>query len=471
MDPPAVGTLAEAASGASTDGPLAMGLVGVILLVTFLFIAFDWLHKTEAALLGAVAAVATGLVLGVFDGDVFHVEKPYHAVYRAIEHDLDVIGVIVGTSILVTVASDSGLFHFLAIKLLKATHGDPRKMLTAVTVATVGFVTFLTIAPGVLIMTSLVLVITRALGDDPRPHILAVAIAANSGAMVTFASGIPTLMIGTAAAIPYVHFLWVSAPLALVSAAVAYGVIRFVYRRSLAERGDAAERAERVAAFDEWADVEDISLFYRSALVLALTIAGFATAQAVGVGLDFIAMAGATAALLISTRSPEEAVKKVKWTIIVFFVGLFVLIGTVQETGLLELLAARLETWSGGDTFLAVTLLVPFCFVTAGLVDNIPVAATMIPVIESMVGGAGGLRAEPLWWSLIAACNLGGNSTPVGSVAAVIALHGLERERGIHVGWGEFLRVGGLVTVAQIVLVVGYIAAFASLGWFPSLSH
>ncbi|MHC4947901.1 MAG: ArsB/NhaD family transporter, partial [Planctomycetota bacterium] len=320
--------------------------------------------------------------------------------------------------------------------------------------ATVLFVTFLTIAPGVLIMVSLVLVITEALDDDPRPYVIAVAIGANSGALMTFASGIPTLMIGTSAGIPYVHFLVVSTPLALLSAVLAYGVIRARYRRTLATAGDPDERAARVAAFDEWALVKDRRLFHRSAAILLITIVGFATAQQLRVGLDFIAMGGATLALLFSGFSPEVAIRKVKWTVIMFFVGLFVLIGTVQETGLLEVLAGRIYAVSGDNMFLALLLIVPFVFVTAGIVDNIPVAATMVPVVRSMIDH--GLAPEPLWWAVIAACNLGGNPTPVGSIAAVIALHALEKDRGVSIGWGEYLKVGGLVTVLQIVLVLAY---------------
>ncbi len=439
-----------------------MILLGGILVATFAAIAFGWLDKTVAALVGAVVAVAVALVLGIYPGP-----HPYGAVHDFLHHELGVIGVIVGTSIVVAIAADSGLFHFLAVRLVKLTGGRPPLLLPAILVATVGFVTFLTIAPGVLIMSSLVLVITRALQDDPRPYIVTVAIGANSGALMTFASGIPTLMIGTSAGIPYVQFLVVSLPLALLSAIVAFFVIRRFYAPELRPVGAAGERAARIAAFDEWALVRDQALFYRSAAILLATIAGFALAQKLGVGLDYIAFGGATAALLFSGLAPEEAIRKVKWTIIIFFVALFVLIGSVRETGLLELLAEQILAVSGDSMGIAILLLVPFVFITAGLVDNIPVAATMIPVVQTMI--ARGMEAAPLWWTLIAACNLGGNPTPVGSIGAVIALHALEKERGIVVGWGEYLKVGGLVTIVQMALVLLYINLFRWLGLFPPL--
>lgn len=441
---------------------MPMVLIGSVLVVTFVFIAFDWLHKTIAALLGAGVAVALALALDVFGGD-----KPYLRVHDFVHHDLGVMGVIIGTSIVVAIASDSGLFHFIAIRLVKLTGGRPRQLLPAIMAATVAFVTFLTIAPGVLIMSSLVLVITRELEDNPKPYIVAVAIGANSGALMTFASGIPTLMIGTSANIPYGHFLIVSSPLAILSALVAFFVIRQFYRSTLAVSGDARLRAQKVAAFDEWALVKDRRRFYRSAAILLLTIIGFATAQQIGVGLDFIAMAGGTIALLGAGFAPEDAIAKVKWAIILFFVGLFVLIGTVGETGLLNVLANQIYQASGGSGIVTLFLLVPFVFVTAGIVDNIPVAATMIPIVQTMIGQ--GLAAEPLWWALIAACNLGGNPTPVGSIAAVIALHALEKERKIKIGWGEYLKVGGLVTVLQVVLVLAYILVYRYFNLFPAL--
>jgi Na+/H+ antiporter NhaD/arsenite permease-like protein len=459
-----------AAQSAGPPRPvLPMVVIGLILVSTFVVIAFEVYHKSLASMLGAIAAVVAAMELGVFGG-----EHPYAHVYKFIAENLDVIGVIVGTSILVEISASTGLFHFLAIRIVKLTGGRSHLLLPAVLAATVGFVTFLTIAPAVLIMTSLVLVITRALDDPPTPYIMAVAIGANSGALVTFASGIPTLMIGTSAHIPYMQFFVVSTPLAVLSALTAYGVIRAAYGRQLRAAGaaadamgDAAARRQRVAGFDEWSLVTNRALFYRSAIILALTIVGFALAQRLRVGLDFIAFCGATAAILFSGFDVEEAIRKVRWPIILFFVGLFVLVGTVRQTGLLDLLAEQILAASGSSVTGALLILVPFVFLAAGVVDNIPVAATMIPIVRGMI--AAGLPAAPLWWSLIAACNLGGNPTPVGSIAAVIALQGLEKERGVRIGWGEYLKVGGTITLLQIPLVIGYMLLYYALGIFPAL--
>lgn len=459
-----------AESGVKVEPEIApMIVLGVIMVTTYVLIAFEILHKAVAALTGAIAAVAAALAFGLFRSKsaVSHggTEEFDKAVHDVIGHELGVIGVLVGTSILVDVASRSGLFHFLAIRIVKTTKGDPGKLFFFICLATLLFVTFLTIAPGTMIMVSLVLVVTRELDLDPKPYILAVALCANSGALMTLASGVCTLMLGTAAHIPYVHFFVVSTPMAIISAAVVYLFLRSYFAESLKSTGDPVERAQKVMGFDEWALVKDRKIFYRSIYVLGGTIIGFATAQSLGVGLDYIAFAGATAALLFSGFSTDEAIKKVNWAIVLFFIGLFVIIGAVRASGLLDVMAAQLS--SGGNVTTAMILVAVFGLVLSGLVDNIPVAATLIPIIQTMVGS--GMEAAPLWWAIILAANLGGNTTPVGSISTVIALHSLEKERKIKVGWGEFLKIGCAITVIQGILVVGYLLLYQKLNLFPKI--
>lgn len=443
---------------------LPMIVLGAIMSLTFVAIAFDWVHKSVAALTGALVAVGAAMALGVFKDEAGHSAYD-RAVHDIIGHDIGVIGVIVGTSVLVEIASRSGLFHFLAIKIVKQTQGDPQKLLLMLMMATMAFVTFLTIAPGTLIMVSLALVVTRELNLPAKPYIIAVAIVANSGALMTFASGICTLMLGTAGSLPYSHFFIVSTPMALISGWSAYLVIRRYYRADFVSTMDPGERVRKVAAFDEWALVKDRRMFYRCAILLGATILGFATAQRLGVGLDFIAFAGGTAALLLSGIYPDEAIKKVNWSMILFFVGLFVIIGSVQETGLLAWQANQMIDLAEGNAMAVLLLLTAFAMVMSGVVDNIPVAATLIPVVRSME--AQGIPGEPLWWALVLTCNLGGNSTPIGSVSSVIALNALEKERQVRVGWGEFFKVGGTILLIQTIAVFAYLIVFQSFGLFP----
>lgn len=458
---------AEAAMAPAADAAkpfLPMIVLGAIMTLTYVAIAFDWLNKSVAALLGALLCVAVALAMGVFKDEAGH--SAYDkAVHDIIGHDIGVIGVIVGTSVLVEIAGRSGLFHFVAIKIVKWTQGEPKLLLMAMSAATVLFVTFLTIAPGTLIMVSLALVVTKELDLNPRPYVLAIAICANSGALMTFASGICTLMLGTAGNLAYADFFRVTTPLAIVTASIAWFVISRFYRSVLVSPISATERRQKVASFDEWALVKDRRLFWRCALILGGTIIGFATARTLGVGLDFVAFAGGTLALLVSGVYPDEAIKKVNWSLILFFVGLFVIIGCVQETGLLAWQAKQMIALSGGSELATLHMFSIFSFTVSGVMDNIPVAATFIPIVRTMEEQ--GVPAAPLWWTLVIACNLGGNSTPIGSVSSVIALNALEKERNQKIGWGEFLKVGGVILLLQAVVSLIYLTIFLELGLFP----
>ncbi len=432
------------------------------MLATYVGVALERFHKTVAAMCGAVVLVILALSLGVL--------KDYEQIYVILEHDLNIFGVIIGTGILVDVTSKSGLFHFLSMWIVRATAGRAAARYYAICGLTFVFVAVLTIVPAMLIISSLVLVICRSLDYPVKPYLLSVAICANSGAIVTFASGLPNIMIGTQAEIPYGHFLLISAPYALISFLMAMAVLRFYFRNDLSWKQSPIEKSQldaKISQFDPWALVESRHVMYRSSAILIATIFGFALAQTLGVGMDFIAMAGGTAALLFAGKTVEDSIAKVNWTVIMFFLGLFVIIGCVKASGALSWLATQVVAASGGEIVALVPMLTAFSAAASAIVDNIPVAATLIPVVEQIRDG--GTAAEPLWWSVVLGCNLGGNGTPIGSISCVIALYTLKKEVGTTVGWGEFLKLGGSIMVVQVVGAILYVLMLDGLGWIPTI--
>ncbi len=447
------------ASAAGPSPTWVMVLFALIMVLTYVGVAHERFHKTVAALCGAAVLTVLSLSLGVFD--------EYDAIHEHLARDLNIFGVIVGTGILVGVTGKSGLFHFLSMLIVRATGGRAGRLYLAICGLTFVFVALLTIVPAMLILCSLVLVICRSLDYSPKPFLISVAICANSGAIVTFASGLPNIMIGTAAKIPYVHFLLVSAPYALISLMVAIFVLRWLFRRELPWRQTEEEQAAlraRIREFDPWALVESRRVLVRSGVILGLTVIGFALAQPLGVGMDFVAMVGGTAALLFAGKSVEDAIAKVNWTVILFFTGLFVIIACVEATGALNRLAEIVVALSGQRPMLLVPILTTFSSVASAIVDNIPVAATLIPIVRH-IGGP----AEPLWWSLVLGCNLGGNATPIGSISCVIALHTLHKEAHVRVGWGEFLKIGGTIMVLQTIGAILYLLFLYAFNFFPPL--
>ncbi len=438
-----------------------MALFALGMLLTYAGVAYERVHKTVAALVGAGCLTLLGIELGIFQ---------YGEIYDFLKGDLNVFGVIIGTGILVDVTGRSGLFHFLSMLIVRATQGRAALLFYSICALTFAFVSVLTIVPATLIICSLVMVICSSLNYSPKPFLLAVALCANSGAIVTFASGLPNIMIGTAAHIPYVQFLMVSAPFAVFTLVLAIGLLRFAFRRELPWRQGAVEQqalAARMSEFDPWALVENRWVMIRSAVILGLTVLGFAFAQLLGLGMDFIAMSGGTAALAFAGKSVEDSIAKVNWTVVLFFMGLFLIIGCVEATGTLEWVAAHVVNLSGDNSIALVALLTGFAAFASAIVDNIPVAATMIPIVQNI--SSLGLPAEPMWWSLVLGCNLGGNGTPIGSISCVIALYTLKKEGGIEVGWGEFIRLGGTLLLLQILFSIAYLELLHAFGWLPTI--
>jgi Na+/H+ antiporter NhaD/arsenite permease-like protein len=265
--------------------------------------------------------------------------------------------------------------------------------------------------------------------------------------------------------------LFVSAPYAVISLIIAIAVLRFAFRKDLPWRQTPEERAvleARIAEFDPWALVESRRILLRSGIILMATVLGFAFAQLLGLGMDFIAMAGGTAALLFAGKGVEDAISKVNWTVILFFMGLFLIIGSVKATGALDVLSQQVVAVSDGNINVLIALLTVFSAFASSIVDNIPVAATLIPIVQNISGG-GSIAAEPLWWSLVIGCNLGGNGTPIGSISCVIALYTLKKEAHITVGWGEFIRLGGTIMVVQTAGAIVYLLLLHMNDAFPQL--
>jgi len=460
--------LLSALQPAETIEPASAGvmlLFAAVMIATYVGVAVERFHKTVAALCGAAVLVVLGLALGLFE---------YPQVYEFLKEDLNIFGVIIGTGILVDVVGRSGLFHFLSMWVVRLTGGSASKLFLTLCVVTFLFVAVLTIVPAMLILSSLVLVICRSLNYKPTPFLLTVAICANSGAIATFASGLPNIMIGTAAGIPYVQFLQVSLPYAVISLIIAIIALRFFFRNDLPWKQSEQQRQalrEQIETFDPWAMVEETHRLVRSGVILLLTVMGFVFAQQLGVGMDFIAMAGGTAALLFAGKGVEDAIHKVNWTVILFFTGLFVIIGCVKQTGALGWVAEQVVAVSGNDLMRLVPLLGIFSAVASSIVDNIPVAATLIPIVKDIADGGGAVEIEPLWWTLIICCNLGGNGTPIGSISCVIAIYALKREVGVHVGWGTFLKMGGSIMLIQVAGAILYVLAIHEAGWIPPLSN
>lgn len=407
----------------------------------YVVIVSEKIHRTVAAMLGAVIMMLMGIMSQ---------ETALHHV------DFGTLGLLVGMMILVGVTSHTGLFDFVAIKAAKVAQAEPRKILVYLGLITALFSAFLDNVTTVLLMVPVTFSITEKLRLNPAPFLLTQIIASNIGGTATLIGDPPNIMIGSAVKeLTFMAFIENLTPIALICLAVVIVIVEIIYRKDLHTR---AELQDELMAMDEHAALKDKKLLARSLFVLALVIIGFFTHSITHIESSLIALAGGFLLLLLAGGSHhlvESAMKSVEWATIFFFIGLFIAVGGLIETGIIADIAQEAVAITGGDVTATALLVLWLSAIVSSVLDNIPFVATMIPLIENM-GAMGVSNLEPVWWSLALGACLGGNGTLVGASANLIVA-GLAAERGIKITFIRYFKVGFPIMLLTIVLSTIYV--------------
>ncbi|MCX7970586.1 MAG: ArsB/NhaD family transporter [Negativicutes bacterium] len=421
------------------DQPLA---AMIIFCLAYALIVWEKIHRTIVALAGAAAM----LTVGIIDQ------------HQAIHHiDFNTIGLLVGMMIIVTITGDSGLFRFLAIWTAKRVGGHPARLFVALSTLTAVGSAFLDNVTTVMLMVPVTVSIARQLKLKPIPYLIAQIIASNTGGTATLIGDPPNIMIGSA--VNELTFMSFIENLALVSAlihAVTIACLLFVYRHSLVSEG---HDPGMIMSLDERKQIKNPRLLKICLAVLALTIGLFFLHRTIQLETATCAMLGATLLMLLTQRGTETNLEhvfsRVEWVTLFFFVGLFVLVGGLVETGVISLLAERLIALTAGDTSATAMLILWLSAIASAFVDNIPFVATMIPLIKDL-GTMGVANLEPLWWSLALGACLGGNGTLIGASANVVVA-GLAAQEGYLITFRRYLAIGFPLMILSIIISTAYI--------------
>ncbi len=416
----------------------AFWAIGIFLIVYALIIS-EKLHRTTVAMIGGVLMV----VLGIVDQET------------AIRHiDFNTLGLLIGMMIIVSITAETGLFRFIAIWAAKKAKADPLKILLVLASITAIGSAFLDNVTTVLLMVPVTFSITRQLKVNPIPYLISQIIAANIGGTATLIGDPPNIMIGSA--VKELSFMAFINNLTLISAivfVVNIAVLSFVYRKQI--KADDSLKAG-LMSLDEKAELTNIPLLKKSLAVLALTIIGFFIHQVVHIESATVALAGAFLLLLLTGEHYlEEAFTKVEWATIFFFVGLFVLVSGLIETGVIAKLAEQATNLTGGNVAATSMLILWMSAIASAFLDNIPFVATMIPMIQEM-GNMGVANLEPLWWSLALGACLGGNGSLIGASANLIVA-GLAAREGYKITFVRFLAIGFPLMILSIAISSLYI--------------
>jgi len=306
----------------------------------------------------------------------------------------------------------------------------------------------------VLLIVPVTFLVCDRLGLRPVPYLIAEVLASNIGGAATLIGDPPNIIIASRAGLSFNDFLINLAPIVVVLVIVFVVVCRWLFRDAFV--ADEARGAE-VMKLSEREAIRDHRLLVQSLVVLALVMTGFVLHTALHVLPSVVALVGAGVLVVVSRIGAQEAIADVEWETLVFFMGLFVMVGALVETGVIEIASRALADASGGNLLLTSLVLLVASAVLSGVVDNIPFVATMAPIVADLIVDEGGsAQAQSLWWSLALGADLGGNATAVGASANVVVL-GLAARNGTPISFWTFTRYGAIVAALTIALAAPYV--------------
>ena len=415
---------------------LITGIAVGIFLLTYAMIISERVHRTVAALFGAALVLFLRIV-------------PWE---KLPEHlDLDTIFLLIGMMIIVNTAKESGLFEFIAIKTAKFARGSPMKVLILFSVVTALVSSVLDNVTTVLLFTPMLLYITRLMDVNPVPFLLAEIFASNIGGTATLIGDPPNIMIGSAAKLSFNEFLINMGPIAAVDLLVSLGIIYFAYRGVMKVSESKRERINTtIGELREVDAIRDYVLFRKSLITILVVVGLFFIHDRLGIEPAVVALLGASALLLWSRAEPEEILERIEWTAIFFFIGLFILVGSLVETGVIQRTAEWIMGYIG-NTGEALVIITWFSALSSAIVDNIPLTAAMIPLIKAM---GSTMNVYPLWWALSLGACLGGNGTAIGASANVVVI-GIAAREGIRISFMDFLKVGVVIMMVTVAIGMG----------------
>ncbi|MBS6974437.1 MAG: ArsB/NhaD family transporter, partial [Eggerthellaceae bacterium] len=371
-----------------------------VFVIVMVAIMTEKLHRSLAAIVGAMLVLALHVL-------------PFDA---AMEHiDFNTLGVLLGMMLFVSVVKLSGMFEFLAIKAARLAKGEPWKVMLLFVLLTAVLSAFLDNVTTVLLIGPMTLTVCKLLDVNPIPFFMTEILASNIGGTATLIGDPPNIMIGSAAGFTFFDFILYDAPAVVVILAAVLVVFYFLYGRKMHVN---EEHRARIMELDEHAMIKNKRLLKQSYVMIGLVVVGFMAHGALGLESSVIALGAAGIIMLISGESIEEALANVEWTTLAFFAGLFVIVGAMAETGVIEMLAHALIDATGGNVFVTMLVLLVGSAVISSFLDNIPFVATMIPILLAMEST--GMDVTPLWWAVSLGACLGGNGTLIGASANVV---------------------------------------------------
>jgi Na+/H+ antiporter NhaD/arsenite permease-like protein len=421
---------------------MKMQLAISVFLISYILIASEKFNRVAVALTGAAAMI----IIGATDADAIFYDHNTGI-------DWNVIFLLLGMMIIVGVIHKTGFFEYLAVKAIKRAKGEPKRALVSLIILTAVASAILDNVTTILLAIPMTLIVCKQLNVSPVPFILSQVFASNIGGAATLVGDPPNIIIASRANLSFNDFLINMAPWVIVVMLVITPMLVFIFRKQLVN--SAADRA-KIAKLDESSYIKDRVLLKKSLFVLSAVMVAFVLHTTLHLEPSIVALIGAGVLVGISRLKPKDYAMDVEWNTLIFFAGLFIMVGALVNTGALGKFAQFLKDQVGDQESLAAMVLLIVSAILSGIVDNIPYVASMSPVVTELSAGISGQYGDVLWWALAFGADFGGNATIIGASANVVAI-GLAHKAGIKISFWQFAKYGILVTFVSVAMVVPYI--------------
>jgi Na+/H+ antiporter NhaD/arsenite permease-like protein len=388
-------------------------LASIIFLISLWLIFSEKLNRTITSMIGAALMTGVGLILGFFNEE---------EALRSI--DFNTLGLLMGMMILVAMLEPTGFFEFLAVWAGRISRGHPVRLLIMLGTITTIFSMFLDNVTTVVLIAPVTILICEILGINPVPYLMAEALLSDTGGVATLVGDPPNVLIASAAGFSFNDFLTHSLPVVLVAWLTALGLLRFLFRKELSIKPpnmEAVLKLEPAEALDDWKTAR------RVLIVLGLAILTFFMEEWLGISPAFVALSAASIAMVWTRPNIQETLKRIDWSVLVFFGALFVMVGGLEAAGVLNMFVDGLKKLNTIPPVLLGVIMIWLVASLSAFVDNVPITIALIPVLQGL--GASGMNTDPLWWALVFGAGFGGNATIIGSTANIVVASLSERTR------------------------------------------
>ena len=424
----------------------------LVFLVVYAAITFELVNKAAAALAGVGVLV------------VLRVTTEHHAVGYV---DFETLMLLTGMMILVSLIKKSGFFTIVSVKIAEITKGSPVKILVLFSVVTALMSAFLDNVTTVLIIIPIIIELTRGMGLNPRNFVLSQIFISNIGGTATLIGDPPNVIIGSKVGLSFNQFILNLTPTVIPVFIIVLGYIWFINRVEFKPINTSMSKLVSVQLLlekirFEFANIKiDKNLMIKSLACLFLAILLFITQTITGLAPGVVALGMAMVLLIISRADVEHVLEEVEWSTLLFFTGLFILVGVLEEYGVIEWIAHNVFMNVGNNPYVIVLMVLWVSGIISGFLDNIPFTITMIPIIHLL------LESNPipnniLWWALALGACFGGNITIIGASANIVSV-GIAKKYGVEISFIDFMKKGLIVTLLSLFVASIYLVIYLRL--------